>query len=228
LRNGDNGGYTGGVDEERDSGNLQFYDPPTGWIGVSGFGLPYPIQIRAGVAADGRLVCMGLQAAVSAAGEDQWEVTARSLREIPLTRILVFLAEWYSPEVRALILRGVTVGDPHYRYVGPEGETANEKEEHDEFVQHMLDSAGAALDEPYDRPRVRPGPKGYPDEWFKTVAGAYRRALVEHPRGTFAALARELHASEATVRRWVQRAQDKGYLGASTPGKAGRKPREDA
>jgi len=38
------------------------------------------------------------------------------------------------------------------------------------------------------------------------------------------ALAEQLHYSDATVRRWVQRARDKGLLGPSIPGKAGEEP----
>ena len=86
----------------------------------------------------------------------------------------------------------------------------------------MLGLKQAAV-QPYHRVPTRPGPKGYPDDHFELVAAAYQRALIEYPRSTFKALATQLHASEATVRRWVQRAQDKGFIGESTPGKAGRK-----
>jgi hypothetical protein len=164
------------------------------WVEVTGLealGVPYPVRIRVDKADDGRLICIGLRVAAGVEADEtapDQEVTARSLRAIPLSRVLVELAaKWDSvPGLRALLADWGTF-------------------------------------RPYQRPPVRPGPKGYPEEHYRRIAEQYRRALLEHPRGTFLALAAELHASEATVRRWVQRAQDKGYLGESTPGKAGRK-----
>jgi transposase-like protein len=75
--------------------------------------------------------------------------------------------------------------------------------------------------EPCKGPQARPGPKGHPPEHYERVAAAYRQALISHPRSPMRALAEQLHASDATVRRWVQRARDKGLLGPSVPGKAG-------
>jgi hypothetical protein len=75
--------------------------------------------------------------------------------------------------------------------------------------------------EPYQGPQTRPGPKGHPADHYEQVAAAYRQALVDHPRAPMKALAAQLHVSDATVRRWVQRARDKGLLGPSVPGKAG-------
>jgi hypothetical protein len=70
---------------------------------------------------------------------------------------------------------------------------------------------------------VRPGPKGHDDEYFKRVAEDYRRALIARPRAPVQMLLElyEDRFSEATIRRWLQRARDKGYLGAAPPGKAG-------
>jgi len=76
----------------------------------------------------------------------------------------------------------------------------------------------------YPGPQARPGPKGHPSEHYERVAVAYREALVAHPRAPMKALAEQLHYSDATVRRWVQRARDKGLLGPSIPGKAGEEP----
>lgn len=71
-----------------------------------------------------------------------------------------------------------------------------------------------------DAPR-RPGPKGHPDDHFRAIAHAYRRAQLEAPRAPMRWLVEHLDRSEPTVRRWVQRARDKGYLGAAVPGRAG-------
>jgi hypothetical protein len=74
---------------------------------------------------------------------------------------------------------------------------------------------------PVERPRVKPGPKGWPDEHFRDVAERYRRALVEQPHKPMDALAHELKTTPATARRWVRRARDKEFLGEPVPGKAG-------
>ena len=60
------------------------------WIHVEGGGLPYPVQIRVAVFEDGELTCTGLKLAVRLDDERRadWRVTASSLREIPLERIL--------------------------------------------------------------------------------------------------------------------------------------------
>ena len=173
------------------------------WVSVEYEGAPYPIAVQLGQANDGRLICTGLRLG----GEEvpggtsggPVEITARSLREIPLTRLLVAIT-------------GVLNAQQMKARVHP---AASVTRTADLFEEKLM---------PYMRIPARPGPKGYPDEHFRQVADAYRRALIKHPRGTFKALADQLHASEATVRRWVQRAQDRGYLGASTPGKAGRQP----
>lgn len=71
------------------------------------------------------------------------------------------------------------------------------------------------------RLKVRPGPKGHSAEHFAHVADMYRLALDKAPGAPMRWLRKELHVSEATARRWVQRARDQGLLGPSVPGKAG-------
>lgn len=66
-----------------------------------------------------------------------------------------------------------------------------------------------------------PGPRGYDDEHFRKVAATYRAALAAAPRAPTKWLAEREKVSLATARRWVQRARDRGFLGASEPGKAG-------
>ncbi len=66
-----------------------------------------------------------------------------------------------------------------------------------------------------------PGPRGHSDNHFRDVATAYRAALVSAPRAPTKWLAQQMHVSLPTARRWVQRARDRGFLGASEPGKAG-------
>lgn len=71
----------------------------------------------------------------------------------------------------------------------------------------------------YTAPKGRP-PREYPDEHYRWIAAQYRRALVMSPRSPTKRL-REMipDRSDATIRRWVQRARDKGYLGQAVPGK---------
>lgn len=72
----------------------------------------------------------------------------------------------------------------------------------------------------YEGPRARPGPKGHSADHFQRVAEEYRHAY-RATRAPIKELAKQMHASEPTVRRWVQRARDMGYLGPSASGKAG-------
>ena len=73
----------------------------------------------------------------------------------------------------------------------------------------------------FDGPLPRPGPKGYSVDHFEKVAREYRRSLETAPRAPTRDLARRLHCSEPTARRWVQRCRDMGILGRAVPGKAG-------
>lgn len=84
---------------------------------------------------------------------------------------------------------------------------------------------GGAVTHPWRRPAARPGPVGLSREDLQQVADDYRAALLQAPRRPIKLLAEELHASEATIRRWVQRTRDMGLLGPVQPGKAGEKPK---
>jgi Homeodomain-like domain len=155
---------------------------------------------------DGRLICTGLLLAnldIPAIydpppGAPEWfrservEVTARSLRELPLPDLLGSITALRDhPEAR---------------------EQAFFRE-----IFRLADNLPAL-------PRRRPGPKGYPRSHFEQVAEEYRVVLALEPRAPVKALAKRLQYSEATVRRWVQRARDMGLLGPSTPGRAGEGP----
>jgi hypothetical protein len=65
--------------------------------------------------------------------------------------------------------------------------------------------------EPYQPPRAKPGPKGWPRSHFERVAESYRSALVESPRTPIRVLMSQFGGpSEATVHRWLQRCKDMG------------------
>ncbi|MDN5917094.1 MAG: hypothetical protein L0I76_18660 [Pseudonocardia sp.] len=83
-------------------------------------------------------------------------------------------------------------------------------------------------DDAAELPRSRPGARGYDREHFEMVAATYRAALGTAPNAPTRETAGRLHVSEATARRWVQRARDMDLLGQSHPGKAGeQQPRQD-
>lgn len=121
------------------------------------------------------------------------EITARGLRSIPLADLLTTLTREAAKARR---------GEPM-------------------SVRSLALALPGLLAEPYERPKVRPGPKGWPPEHFERVAQAYRGALQRTPRSPIRTLKKELNASEPTIRRWLQRCRDMGLLGESQPGKAG-------
>lgn len=88
----------------------------------------------------------------------------------------------------------------------------------EERVRRLLDASLPV------RPRVRRRQLG--DDHFRDVAESYRQAMVKAPQAPTQWLAKQWHVSEPTLRRWLQRARDKGYLGASMPGKAGEAPKK--
>lgn len=158
------------------------------WIAFKQEGLPFPLLMSFGKAADGRLICTGLVA--GALADEPVEVTARSLRELPIADLLGSVVALKDDDDFGGIFRAV------------------------------LDLA----DEVEELPRRRPGPRGYDRHHFEHVAAIYREALTTSPRAPMREATRRLHTSEATARRWVQRARDMGLLGESQAGKAGERP----
>ena len=129
-------------------------------------------------------------------GSFESEITARALREINFTEIV------------SAAVRSAHAHDPA-------------------FSRHLLGYEIPELPE-RSQPRLRPGPPGYDDDFFREVADLYKEALREdpsHPYRHFRAQWGTAQPSLSTARRWVQRARDKGFLGAATPGKAGEQPR---
>jgi hypothetical protein len=169
------------------------------WIGFTGEGLPFPVAMSLGRSSDGRLICTGLVLTNLTIGAQYDDDVPDHMRDEPL--------EITSRLLRKLPL-GELVGSVAAMRDDPEGEA---------FFRRSF----ALADNLPALPRRRPGPKGHPPEHFQVVADAYRAALAHAPRKPIKTVAEQLHASEATVRRWVQRARDKGLLGESTPGKAG-------
>ena len=63
---------------------------------------------------------------------------------------------------------------------------------------------------PYKAPRLRPGRKGWPRGHFEQIAQQYNEIAADNPPDPMAELARRQDKPLATVRKWVQRAQEMG------------------
>ncbi len=61
-------------------------------------------------------------------------------------------------------------------------------------------------------PRHRPGRKGHTEEFIRSVADRYRRALVEHPTRPTKAVSEQINYSLAQTRRLVAKARALGFV----------------
>jgi hypothetical protein len=179
---------------EKTIGVFEALSQTPGWCKVSGGELEHPVLVRFAVSREGVLTVSGLVAG----GFDQEPVTARSLRRIRVGEILGELPDTAWKKARN--------ADP------------------DVTIESFVELAGLLVRvhaAPAGRPRAKPGPKGWPKEHSKLIADEYRDALRKHPRNPIATLAKKWNVSPGTMRRWVRRARDRGYLGDAVPGKAG-------
>lgn len=147
------------------------------------------VYVRLGQHDDGRLIVTG----VIVGGLDDHEVTARSLRTIPLGQITAATG---------------------YYLGGGDGSPLSKAVTKQMAEQLLLAPAQPAA-------RLRPGPKGYPVAFYEEVAARYRAALTVAPRRPMKHLAETMSFSEAQMRRHVQRARDMGLLGEAPAGRAG-------
>jgi hypothetical protein len=93
-----------------------------------------------------------------------------------------------------------------------------------EDVEHTKKLAAAAAQRPLNR-----GRHGYPDDHYRRIALRYLK-LVEERRDVLVALAQEeseglgRDVPRETVRDWVRRATELGFLLPGTPGRASKRP----
>ncbi len=160
-------------------------------LGGSGKRLPFSIQITVGVADDGRLVCTGLRTPPGSTHE----VTARSLRQLPLSQILAALVKYRSSSEGQRMMA-------------------------ERFGLWTAVEAAPA----YERPHLPRGYR-IPREHFEHVAEVYREALQRNPRHPYSYVTAALQTTTPTARRWVQRARDMGLLGEARRGRPGEHPR---
>ncbi len=164
-------------------------DSPQDWYRVTwgpGTGsTPYPVVVKLGRSEDGQVVCTGMILGGNVVESSQGQVTAGSLRSIPLGLILDELS------------RGLQMGAPWLNRISLRS-----------------------------RP-TRLGPRGIPIERLRDVAELYRRALETRPSAPVKWMSEQIRGPEGrptptvTIRRWLQRCRDLGFLGPATPGKAG-------
>ena len=64
------------------------------------------------------------------------------------------------------------------------------------------------------------------DEHLRDVAARYR-AAIQRGEAPTKAVADELYASRPTAARWIARARERGFLGASLPGRAGEREEQN-
>jgi hypothetical protein len=160
---------------------------------------PPPVALAMAKSSDGRMICTGLIVGLNEA--------------YPLGN-----GEWGKPiEVTSRALRRIPVAELIGRAVTQ-----------DPISDHHAPLRRKVLSRSPESMSVRraPGPKGHPDEHFRWVADQYRKALEANPRAPMAWLDERIDVDRSTITRWVQRARDKGFLGKSTPGRAGEVPED--
>lgn len=168
--------------------------------------LRMPVLVRLGER-DGKLVCTGLILGASPSHPHERardEITARDLRAVPLGAIVANIAS-------------LLVDRESPRFEDLESEDAV-------LIRDLVQTAAWPVNQ---RPRARPGPKGWDDAHWTEVAQCYRGA-VQKRQPVRAAIQERFNVSESTARRWIERARDRGLLGDAIPGKAGEREKDPA
>jgi hypothetical protein len=153
--------------------------PDYRWVRVSGGDLPCPVEIRyGGEPKAGRFVCTGLRVGAPD-GAEEWEVSARMLRDIRLGNVLRAIREGLAGGgsdqlTQPFVIGGPTVGQLH-------GDKAK----------------GLS---------VRRGRKGLDPETLRRTAEFYRQAVDEGTPQPLAATAARLDVWPSTVWRRLQKA----------------------
>lgn len=162
--------------------------------------------------------------AVTGLADDRWASVKFADEDLPEIAVRVGLAggrvaitgliigAFGESEIDARALRDIRLGEVLEEFLGNE----------DIFDVGIRETLIELTDVPdYELPEGRPS-GGYTDEHYRWVAAQYRRAVVRDPHHPMSLLTEVIPGrSEATIRRWVQRARDKGFLGPVTPGRAG-------
>jgi Transposase C of IS166 homeodomain len=169
------------------------------WIQAEGNGLPHRVFVRLETTEDQRLVASGLLIEV----EPGNELTTRDTR-VPLARIVA--------EFNAAASRPATYKRLRRQLFGIKTESEAEDAWQPEAGGWLAADFVAVSARKRPVRRQSPGRRGLPEDHYKTVADAYKRAKRQHPRSPIKAVMSELHAAEPTVHRWLRTARERGYL----------------
>jgi hypothetical protein len=150
---------------------------------------PRSVLLRFGRAADGRIVVTGMVIAA-----EEREISARSLRQIPLAHILSFARSEQPRLLRWWLEQGLATRSERVLRAGQPGPKGHPRA----FFEQIAGHYRRALEE---APTT-------PVKWLAQQ--------VRTPEGE--------PTPESTVRRWLQRSRDMGLLGPSMPGKSGEAP----
>jgi|GEM_PF-6094449 len=113
------------------------------WVGVGLDVVPYPVEIRVNRTEDGRLACTGLQLGARLdidPPQVETEITARSLRDLPISQILGAIARQLPAQpmaAEALGVNGVIQGPPLRRATRPRPGPRGWPREHFEEVARV-------------------------------------------------------------------------------------------
>jgi hypothetical protein len=164
------------------------------WVHAWGADLPCPVSLRLDVDDAGQLVCTALVVGSQPGADDPVvSVRARELRQVRLGELLDRLTR-----LRAQGRLSIPGPNPDSPLDDPW-----------QFARERL--ATPRLRRP---PRRRPGRAGHPREHFEHFAERWRASAAKQRRSPVAALAREYDVSQATIRRWKERAEGLGLLDA--------------
>ena len=160
--------------------------PESRWMRVSGGDLACPIELRYGEPKAGRFVCTGLRVGAPD-GAEEWEVSARMLRDIRLGNVLRAVRESLA-ESRDSDTSSRESTQP-FGVDGP--------------------PLGVLLADKAKNLSVRRGRKGLDPETLRRTAEVYRQAVDEGLVQPLAATAQRLDVWPSTVWRRLQKAWDR-------------------
>jgi hypothetical protein len=204
-------------------------DEPTGpgearWLDVGWAGRQCPLRIRVALTEANEVLCTSLiLGALPDDGPDgpATNVTARSLRGIPLNDILLCVNKMRA--ARGRIGRpgggpGPSLEDEQQRLANPLARQAMPA-----WTYSLAEIIFGRDAKGYRASHIHPGRRGQPREHFEGIAAAFNEIVARNPRSPMKELAEQQGYSVAQARRWVTQAKEMG-LRVDRPD---RKPRPD-
>lgn len=171
-------------------------DRPESWHKFTGGGLPCPVRVRVDLDGEGKPVCTGVLLA------DDGEVSTRTLRAVPLRRLMTYLAADLATA------HGLTAGEVEFH----EATAA--------IVAELVTLGADAADGP-PRPAPKRGRPRLADEELAAFMRRYHRISREYPDEPILAVAEDRpkgrdRMSRASVHRRLNAARERGITGQET------------